>query len=730
MGMPDGTGGFVRPLGAQRADNRDLLVDWRDAQGAVHGDTVSAEATGSGYDGRQRGRVIKVVARTDAPIPAMLSKQSWGWRATPLDPRMQQVISVPQTDLAGEGDYVTVLLNPDPKLTQLKGSVAARLGRPTDLKIENRLVSAMFRLRGDFPVTVMDELAPFPTQIPEEWVGAREDLREMVTVTVDPATAKDYDDAISLEELPREEGGGWMLGVHIADVSHFVAENGPLDMEAQLRGTSVYFPDECIPMLPDRLSSELCSLKEGVDRLTMTAWMVISPQLEVVETRMAESVIKSRHRLTYDQVKEACIPTGAAKEAKSKTKGSAAPPKPNTAARQQLGEDVGKMLDAALALSRCLTKKRLGRGALNLDTEETEFIFDEAGSPIDARRYERHDAHRMIEEFMLLANEAVAKYFSRRKSPSIYRVHEEPDPFKLEAFKELAVSLGLMRPRDTPTPETLNALLDKVRGGPLEAMLNTVLLRSLKRAEYRAENTGHSGLALADYLHFTSPIRRYPDLIVHRLLKRLLRREEQPPSLKARLAILAKKASDCEQLATEAERECDRWKTCILMKPKIGEKFNGTIQGFSPKAAFVRLDSPFVEVGVPLSSLGGHFSVDEHRSKATGMRGQIELSIGAKVLVEITSVDDDLHRVSAWLLEAKALDPHGKMITFTPTLLGPATLREADFVAPAPGRPRTAAQGPRTKKPQPRQKPDRRSTTGRDKRNARPPKTAVHRGRH
>jgi ribonuclease R len=689
MGMPDGPGGFIRPIGFNKADGGDLFVDWRDASSAVHGDRVKAEALGSGFDGRHRGRVVKVIARTDSPIAATLQKQAWGWRALPLDPRMQQIISVQPTDLAAADDFVTVLLEPDPTSAQLRGTVMARLGRASDLKIENRLTAAMFNLRTDFPNAVLDELAAFPTQMPEEWAKGREDLRGLLTATVDPPTAKDYDDAISLELLPREEGGGWILGVHIADVSHYVAEKGPLDQEAQARGTSVYFPDECIPMLPDRLSAELCSLAEGVDRLAMTAWMTISPSLEVIEARFAESVIHSRRRLTYDQVKEACISL-------------------DKRARHEIGEELCQMLDHALVLSRRLTEKRLGRGALNLDTEETEFTFDNEGRPDDARRAERHDAHRMIEEFMLLANEAAARHFGRNKCPSIYRIHEEPDPLKLEAFKDLAAKLGLMKPKDRPTPEHLNALLDKIRGGPLEAMLNAMLLRSLKRAEYSADNMGHSGLALDEYLHFTSPIRRYPDLIVHRLMKKLLRKEKMPIGLQGHLAMQAKRASDCEQLATEAERENQKWKSCLLMKNKIGEKFQGTIQGFSMKAAFVRLDSPFVEVGVPLSALGGGFSVDEHRTKATGLGGQAVLAIGTKVLAEITSIDESLHRISAWILEASAQDQNGKAIVFSPNLLGPTTLRESDFVianqaspggrrAPGGGaagkRPRSGAQG-------------------------------------
>jgi len=648
IGHPDGVGfsGFLRPQGTS-SKGSDVLVEWGTRHEALHGDHVLAEITGDDRNGRAKARIIKIIKFGTQAVAGTLQKQPWGWRVLPLEQRIGPMITVPPSDLAEDGDWVSVELQREKGSTQLQGKVIARLGKKGDLRIENRLTAEMFGIRQTFPVPVMQELAPFPTSVPSEWLHNREDLRKHLTCTIDPPTAKDFDDAISLEVLPENQGGGWLLGVHIADVSFYVKEGGPLDQESRLRGTSVYFPDECIPMIPDRLSGDLCSLREGVDRLTLTAWITISPQFDISHTSFSESVIHSRKRLTYNDVRDACIDK-------------------QPAIRATLGPELCHMLEIGLQVAEGLKILRLKRGAVNLDTEETEFHFDEKGKVIRANPYERHNAHKMIEEFMLLANEAVARFFNDKKVPTIFRIHDEPDPIKLEVFGNLARAFGLLGVHDAPSPDNLNRLLDKVRGGSLEALMNTMLLRSLKRAEYSADNIGHSGLALKDYLHFTSPIRRYPDLIVHRSLRKILRKESFPENFYGQLSSIAHECSDAEQKAVEAERENVRWKACDLMRPFIGKTFQGFVQGFSPKAIYIQLLDPFVEIGSPIASLGLGFKVDEHRTKLVGSKGSVVIAIGDFVTIELAGIDEDQHRIFGWILSAKAKDGKGKAFSFQP----------------------------------------------------------------
>lgn len=641
IGHQDGINGFICPIDTKRYNKTKILIDWQKIHKAVHGDLVQARFTGITYDGQPKAQIIKILSHNSNPIPAYIQKKTWGWIAVPLEPKFSQSINIPATDLAHDGDIVNVKLDTNVLSNRLQGTVINRIGRINDLNIENKLTAAMFNLRTDFPNEVIEELSIFSEEISKDWLHDREDLRDRLIVTVDPLGAKDLDDAISIESLPKSKGGGWLLGVHVADVSHYVHNNTALDNEAILRGNSVYFPDQCIPMLPELLSGKLCSLIEGENRLTVTVWIMLTKNFNVIKTRFTKSIINSRKQLTYNQVKEACLDR-------------------LEPLRENLGTDICQMLEHALHVSRNLTKIRIKRGALNIASEEAEFIFDDNGRPIDIRRHTHNDAHRMIEEFMLLANEAVANFLTNKNIPTIYRTHDVPDPLKLELLKEVISSIGLIKTRKSLNIETLNLLISKNHNNPLGTILNDLLIRSLKRAEYNTKNIGHYGLALDNYLHFTSPIRRYPDLITHRLLSQTIKKITLPNNLSSYLEALANNCSKLERNAAEAERKNRQWKTCLIMKEKIKQHFNGTISGFYGKNMAVRLNNHSIEVTVYLGNISKDFIINPNYTKATSNNMNLTFHVGCEIEVEIAQVDEVLHKVYASVLRASISKNKGK----------------------------------------------------------------------
>ncbi|HHD11838.1 MAG TPA: ribonuclease R, partial [Deltaproteobacteria bacterium] len=432
------------------------------------------------------------------------------------------------------------------------------------------------------------------------------------------------DDAVAIEK----KDGHYILYVSIADVSHYVKEGSQLDKEAYLRGTSVYFPDRCIPMLPEHLSNGVCSLNPGEDRLTVTVEIKFSRRGVPVDARFYESVIRSSYRLTYTEVTEMLENR-------------------NTALIKKYSA-IYPDLKLMEELARKLNRERMKLGSIDFDLPEPEIIIDIAGRPQDIVKAPRTIAHRIIEEFMLAANRKVAELFEDGEYPTIYRVHEPPAPEKIEALREFLAGFGYTLDRKV-TPRTFQKLLEAVKGRPEERLINHVMLRAMKQAVYSEENIGHFGLAFPTYTHFTSPIRRYPDLIVHRLLKKLLHKRytlKEQRRMARLLPSIADNSSKCERRAMEAERECVDLKKAQFMQDKIGEVFEGFISGVESFGFFVELKEYFVEGLVHVTTLRDDFyRFDEKRHALIGENTKKIYSIGKEVLVRVRDVDIERRRI-------------------------------------------------------------------------------------
>lgn len=705
--------GFVRPnppaAGARTAVDVDIFVPAREIGGAMQGDQVLVELAPPRFDrgeARRSGRVLRILTRRNPTVVGIFhysrrDAERGGNLVVPFDERMNQPIVIPfgqELPAAGanphrvlgteaqaaarhrdlEGLVVDVEITDWPTPTRgARGRVLEVLGAEDEFGVDVEMVIRKHHLPRVFPEAVLAE-ARKVAHLDPALLAARRDFRKLPIVTIDGETARDFDDAVLVRH---GEDGAWELQVHIADVAQYVRPDSALDLEARLRGTSVYFPDRAIPMLPQELSTDICSLRPDEDRLVLSCLMRLDPQGEILDYEICEGVIRSSRRMTYTQVH--AILDG------------------DTALRAEFAPLVPEF-ERMLDLARILNRKRERRGSIDFDLPEPLIEFDEFGAMKSVTRSERNWAHRLIEEFMLSANECVASWLENLGVPSLYRIHEKPEPRRVVEFEEIAAAFGYslgigslpvrtftMRserreqrhgqrpgggraprsyevPEDIPvTPRMYQKLTEKIAGKPEERILSYLMLRSLRQARYSEKNEGHFALAAPCYTHFTSPIRRYPDLIVHRIAKELLHAgidghgefasggariaQKAPaapqfePIAESDLAAIARESSENERRAADAERELVEWKKIKFMRDRVGEAFRGMILNATKFGLFVELDDLFVEGLVPIHTLGlfdnDRYTYRENTRQIVGERWGRKFSVGERVQVVLDRVD-------------------------------------------------------------------------------------------
>ena len=637
---PEGFG-FVLIEGGE-----DLFVPRSAMHGAMDGDTVLAReersrARGRGADsGKISGSVVKVLERARERVVGRFETAEGKRVVLPYDPRIDAVVRIGEgkTHGAREGEIVEARLTAFPDARRIAhGVVEERIGFLGEPGVDIEIVLRSHNLPHRFPKPVVAESETFPEEVREEDLLGRRDFRDRRVVTIDGETAKDFDDAVEVEKT----GDGYRLGVHIADVSHYVEEGTSLDDEARSRGTSVYFPGRVLPMLPERLSNGLCSLNPRVDRLVLSAILELDRHGRVLKAEFAKGVIRSAHRMTYTEVARLLeSPPSSADELRYGA----------------LLEDFRVMAELAAHLRR----RREARGSIDFDLPDADVVLDDEGLVVGIVPESRNVAHKLIEEFMLAANEAVAKHLLFARQPAVYRVHDRPDPDRLVDLREVLQSFGyeLKGDLEEVPPSAFQTILNAIAGRPEERLLRDLLLRAQRKALYSEECRGHYALAAPYYCHFTSPIRRYPDLIVHRQLTRLLR-EGRPVSAgdvedaNRRLAEVASLCSQRERRAEQAERESLLWKKIVFMKDKVGREFDAFITGVAAFGVFVTLKDFFVEGLVPVSALGEDFFVyEEKHHRLRGRSGGKVYRLGDSLRVELKAIDEVRRRLDFRLAHA------------------------------------------------------------------------------
>jgi ribonuclease R len=657
----------------------DIFLPPETAETAMHGDRVVVRIARIEPGGRADGEIVKVLKRAQPSVVGEFRIGRRGAYVVPQDERIHQWIDIPDgleiprsapvTDRIGVtapqvssveelvGMVVNVELVEYPERgANPVGRVIEILGRPDDFGVDVEIVIRKHHLPHRFPPEVVEQAESIPNVIAARELAARRDFRPLDIVTIDGETARDFDDAVWVDRLPN---GNYQLQVHIADVSHYVRPGTAIDSEARLRGTSVYFPDRAVPMLPFELSTNICSLNPQVDRLVLSAIMEIDHQGEIIAQEFTAGVIRSAERMTYTNVRLLL-------EGDAGLRDRYRP----LLARFEL------MRELALILNR----KRERRGSIDFDLPEPLIEFDQWGAMTGITRADRNIAHRIIEEFMLAANEAVAAHLENAGIASIYRIHEKPDPKRVMEFEDVAAHFGyslgvgaipvkkfaitdrhrdgskrrreiVMADRDLRiSSRHYQRLVAKIEGKPEERILSYLMLRSLKQARYSVENLGHFALAASAYTHFTSPIRRYPDLMVHRLLRDVLLAQSTPTETE--LSAIAEECSQSERRAADAERELVEWKKVRFMAERIGQDFEALVISTAKYGLFVELTDLFVEGLIPIDSLpGDEYSYHESVRKIVGKRTRREFSIGDRVRVILERVDANERKLQFALIE-------------------------------------------------------------------------------
>jgi ribonuclease R len=623
IGHPDGFG-FLKP-----DDGRpDLFLGPKQMHKALHGDIVLARVTGVDRRGREEGSIVEVLERGNNKIVGRLFIEHGVAFVIAENKRINQDILITPESLGGakEGQVVVAeILQQPSKNAEPIGRVVEVLGNYADPGMEIEIALRKHDLPHEWPRDAIDAAARLPKKVDPKDAKGRKDLRKLPFVTIDGETARDFDDAVYCER----EGRNFRLWVAIADVSHYVKPGDPLDREGLERGNSVYFPRRVIPMLPEELSNELCSLKPDVDRLVMACEMEVSAAGVVRHYQFHSGVIHSHARLTYTRV--AAVLEGR----------DAEPP---------VDEALVPHLETLYAVFKALFGARQKRGAIDFETVETQMIFDEKGKIEKIVRVQRNDAHRVIEECMLAANVSASDYLEKSGQPSLYRIHEGPTPEKLEALrsmlKDFALTLGGgAKPRAQDYAELLRRIKDK----PYADMLQTVMLRSLSQAVYSPENVGHFGLAYDAYAHFTSPIRRYPDLLVHRAIRAVLKGTRfEAGDLNA----LGQHCSETERRADDATRDVEAWLKCYYMQDHVGGEFTGIISGVTNFGLFVTLDELYVDGLVHISDLGqDYFQFDAAKHMLRGERSGVRYQLAGRVKVKVVRVNLEQAKIDFVLVE-------------------------------------------------------------------------------